>query len=114
MANTGGKGAEGRQLQWQNPDAPPCMEATGGHRAVAARMSASETIAVMPNDTEACRDDSFENMQAFAATHGFTFPYVIDATQQVARAYGVQCTSDFFGFKLDPAPLCAFGLEKKQ
>jgi peroxiredoxin len=56
------------------------------------------TIAVMPNDTEAYREDSFENMQAFAATHGFTFPYVIDATQQVARAYGAQCTPDFFGF----------------
>jgi peroxiredoxin len=56
------------------------------------------TIAIMPNDTEAYRDDSFANMQAFAARHGFTFPYVIDTTQEVARAYGAQCTPDFFGF----------------
>jgi hypothetical protein len=56
------------------------------------------TIAIMPNDTEAYREDSFANMQAFAARHGFTFPYVIDATQEVARAYGAQCTPDFFGF----------------
>jgi hypothetical protein len=37
-------------------------------------------------------------MKAFAATHGFTFPYVIDETQDVARTYGAQCTPDFFGF----------------
>jgi hypothetical protein len=31
------------------------------------------------------------------ARHRFTFPYVIDETQEVARAYGAQCTPDFFG-----------------
>jgi peroxiredoxin len=56
------------------------------------------TIAVMPNDTEAYREDSFDNMKKFAAQHGFTFPYVIDSTQEVARAYDAQCTPDFFGF----------------
>jgi peroxiredoxin len=56
------------------------------------------TIAIMPNDTETYREDSFDNMKAFAAQHGFTFPYVIDATQEVARTYGAQCTPDFFGF----------------
>jgi hypothetical protein len=56
------------------------------------------TIAIMPNDTETYREDSFDNMKAFAAKHGFTFPYAIDATQEVARAYGAQCTPDFFGF----------------
>ena len=56
------------------------------------------TIAIMPNDTEAYRADSFENMKMFAKTHGFTFPYVIDETQEVAHAYGAQCTPDFFGF----------------
>jgi peroxiredoxin len=56
------------------------------------------TIAIMPNDTGAYPEDSFDNMKAFAARHGFTFPYVIDATQKVARAYDVRCTPDFFGF----------------
>jgi peroxiredoxin len=56
------------------------------------------TIAIMPNDTEAYPEDSFDNMKAFAARHGFTFPYVIDTTQEVARAYDAQCTPDFFGF----------------
>jgi peroxiredoxin len=55
------------------------------------------TIAIMPNDTETYPEDSFDNMKAFAARHGLTFPYVIDTTQEVARTYGAQCTPDFFG-----------------
>src|SRR4029453_18836186 len=58
------------------------------------------TIAIMPNDTATYREDSFDNMKGFAAKHGFTFPYVIDETQEVARAYGAQCTPDFFGFNV--------------
>jgi peroxiredoxin len=56
------------------------------------------TIAIMPNDASTYRDDSFDNMKTFAATHGFTFPYVIDETQEVAHAYDAKCTPDFFGF----------------
>jgi peroxiredoxin len=55
-------------------------------------------IAIMPNDTAAYREDSFDNMKAFAAEHGLGFPYAIDETQETARAYGAQCTPDFFGF----------------
>jgi peroxiredoxin len=44
------------------------------------------TIAIMPNDTDAYPEDSFDNMRAFAARHAFTFPYVIDTTQEMARA----------------------------
>jgi peroxiredoxin len=55
-------------------------------------------IGIMPNDVAAYPDDSPPHMQAFAARHKFTFPYVIDATQEVARAYGAVCTPDFFGF----------------
>ena len=42
-------------------------------------------MAIMPNDTETYREDSFDNMKAFAAEHAFTFPYVIDETQEVAE-----------------------------
>jgi peroxiredoxin len=56
------------------------------------------TIAIIPIDTTTYREDSFDNMKAFAAEHGFTFLYVIDETQEVARAYRAQCTPDFFGF----------------
>jgi len=55
-------------------------------------------IAIMPNDSRAYREDSFDNMKAFTAKHQFTFPYVIDETQDVTRAYDAQCTPDFFGF----------------
>ena len=56
------------------------------------------SIAIMSNDSEAYPDDSFDNMKRFAETHRFEFPYVIDRTQAVARAYGAVCTPDFFGF----------------
>lgn len=65
-------------------------------------------IAVMSNDTAKYPDDSFENMQKFSTAHGFTFPYVIDETQDVARAYGAVCTPDFFGYNKDGA-LCYRG-----
>jgi peroxiredoxin len=56
------------------------------------------SVAIMPNDTAAYPQDSFANMQAFARAHDFPFPYVIDETQEVARALGARCTPDFLGF----------------
>jgi peroxiredoxin len=57
--------------------------------------------AIMSNDTKEYPEDSFENMKVFAQHHGFTFPYLFDETQEVARAYGAVCTPDFFGFNRD-------------
>lgn len=54
--------------------------------------------AICSNDARAYPDDSFDNMKAFAAAHGFTFPYLHDETQEVAHAYDAVCTPDFFGF----------------
>ncbi|MFW6027997.1 MAG: thioredoxin family protein [bacterium] len=54
--------------------------------------------AICSNDADAYPADSFDNMKAFAAEHGFSFPYLHDETQEVARAYGAVCTPDFFGF----------------
>lgn len=59
------------------------------------------TAAIMPNDWTAYPADSPEKMKAFAAAHGFGFPYLIDESQQVARAYGAVCTPDIFGFDAD-------------
>lgn len=56
------------------------------------------SVAIMPNDTDAYPDDDFPRMKEFAARHGFPFPYLIDRTQEVARAYDAVCTPDFFGF----------------
>jgi peroxiredoxin len=58
-------------------------------------------IAIMSNDTANYPADSFENMKAFAKQHGFGFPYVIDRTQDVAKAYDAVCTPEFFGFDKD-------------
>jgi peroxiredoxin len=79
----------------------PYVKAIAGRLAEEARALAGlgiGTIAIMPNDTVAYPADSFDNMKAFARQHGFPFPYVIDETQEVARAYGAVCTPDFFGF----------------
>jgi len=55
-------------------------------------------IAVMSNDPSDYPEDSFDNMQRIAAERRFPFPYVIDETQDVARAYDAACTPEFFGF----------------
>ncbi|MCB9987800.1 MAG: thioredoxin family protein [Rhodospirillales bacterium] len=58
-------------------------------------------VAVMPNDTANYPEDSLPNMKVFAREHGFTFPYLIDETQEIARAYGAVCTPDLFGFNVN-------------
>jgi peroxiredoxin len=56
------------------------------------------SIAVMSNDPADYPEDSFDNMKRVAREKGFPFPYVIDETQDAARAYGAVCTPEFFGF----------------
>ena len=58
-------------------------------------------VGINANDPEAYSEDSFDNMRAFAEQHGFNFPYLVDRTQEVARAYDAVCTPDFFGFNKD-------------
>lgn len=55
-------------------------------------------LAIMPNDYRAVRADSPQQMKLFAREFGFTFPYLVDEDQAVAKAYGAVCTPDFFGF----------------
>jgi len=59
------------------------------------------TVAICSNDATTHPDDSFANMKRFAEEHGFTFPYLHDETQEVARAYDAVCTPDFFGFNAE-------------
>lgn len=58
-------------------------------------------VGIMPNDTEAYPEDSLENMAAVASDQGYPFPYLIDRSQDVARAYGAVCTPDFYGYNAD-------------
>ncbi len=53
-------------------------------------------IAVNPNDPESYPDDSFENMQKRAKSKDYTFPYLIDETQEVAKAYGASKTPEVY------------------
>ncbi len=57
-----------------------------------------KSIAIMSNDTKNYPEDSFENMITFSKKHGFTFPYLIDKTQEIAKKYGAVCTPDFFAY----------------
>ncbi len=59
------------------------------------------SVAIMSNDPRAYAEDSFENMQAIAAEKEFPFPYLLDESQAVAKAYEAACTPDFFGFNFD-------------
>lgn len=59
------------------------------------------SIAIMSNDPTDYPEDSFENMKRVAEEFRFPFPYVLDETQEVAKAYGAICTPDFFGFNAD-------------
>ena len=56
------------------------------------------SVGIMSNDPNEYEEDSFENMKKMALDHDFPFPYLIDDTQVVARAYGAVCTPDFFGY----------------
>jgi peroxiredoxin len=54
--------------------------------------------AICANDAARYPEDAPERMAEMARGKGFTFPYLHDATQEVARAYDAVCTPDFFGY----------------
>lgn len=55
-------------------------------------------VAIMPNDTEYESEDSFDNMKLFSKQNHFSFPYLLDESQEVAKKFGAVCTPDFFGY----------------
>ncbi len=59
------------------------------------------TVAIMSNDPTEYEEVSFENMQKISAEFDFSFPYLLDETQEVAKAYGAVCTPDFFGYNTE-------------
>ena len=61
-------------------------------------------VAIMPNDTEAYPADSFDNMKQFGAQHGFGFPYLIDRTQEIARAYDAVVHAGLLRLRPRPRP----------
>ncbi len=61
-----------------------------------ARAQGVGTVVINSNDLERYPEDSAEKMDGFAREHGWDFPYLIDETQQVAKAYAAACTPDFY------------------
>lgn len=58
-------------------------------------------VALSANDAAEYPDDSPTGLRAQAAAIGFTFPYLYDESQAVAKAYAAACTPDFFVFDKD-------------
>ncbi len=56
------------------------------------------SVAIMSNDPTDYPEDSFENMKKIADEFNYPFPYLIDTSQEIAKAYGAICTPDFFGY----------------
>jgi len=58
-------------------------------------------VGISANDVESYPDDRPEMMAKVAREKGFTFPYLYDETQEVAKSYHAACTPDFFLFDAD-------------
>ena len=58
-------------------------------------------VGINSNDVENYPEDSPAKMKEYAERYGYTFAYLYDETQEVARAYGAACTPDFFLFDRD-------------
>ncbi|HYX74403.1 MAG TPA: thioredoxin family protein [Steroidobacteraceae bacterium] len=58
-------------------------------------------VAISSNDVASYPQDAPEEMARLAALKGFTFPYLYDESQEVAKSYEAVCTPDFFLFDRD-------------
>ena len=60
-----------------------------------------QSLAICSNDSINYPEDSFDKMIKFSKNHNFSFPYLVDKTQEVAKSYNAVCTPDFFGYNKD-------------
>ena len=58
-------------------------------------------VGINSNDASSFPEDSLEQMAAEVGRRGYTFPYLYDETQQVAKAYRAACAPDFYLFDED-------------
>ncbi len=65
---------------------------------LALRQHGVHSVAIMSNDMNQYKEDSFENMRKISTDFDFSFPYLVDEDQHVAKAFGAVCTPDFFGY----------------
>ena len=62
-------------------------------------------IAINPNDPSKVAEDSFENMVARAEEKGYTFPYLVDGSQEIAASYGATKTPHVYVLKKEGGKL---------
>lgn len=77
----------------------PFVQHVAGELAALGRDLAARGVAMVginSNDVAAYPDDNPERMAEEAQRQGWTFPYLLDATQDVAKAYRAACTPDFY------------------
>ena len=55
-------------------------------------------VGINANDSDSHPEDAPEHMKRDAEEYGYTFPYLIDSSQETAKAYTAACTPDFFLF----------------
>jgi hypothetical protein len=55
-------------------------------------------VGINANDAGMYPDDGIEQMKEYARDYSYTFPYLVDGTQETAKAYHAACTPDFFAF----------------
>ncbi len=66
-------------------------------------------VAVCSNDAEGYPDDAPPRLAEQASRAGWDFPYLVDQTQDVGRAFGAACTPDFFLYHADDGGLAYRG-----
>lgn len=69
-----------------------------GLSAIATARPDAAWVAICSNDAVTYPDDDVPGLRDQAARAGWTFPYLVDASQDVARTFGAVCTPDFFVF----------------
>ena len=57
-----------------------------------------KSVAICSNDVKNYPEDSFDKMIDFSKENNFSFPYLHDNSQEVAKNYNAVCTPDFFGY----------------
>ncbi|QXJ20820.1 thioredoxin family protein [Actinomadura graeca] len=92
------RGAPALLVVFLSNHCPYVRRIESGIGAVTAEYAAKgvSTVAIGSNDTVRYPDDDAGHLREQAARAGFTFPYLLDETQETARAYRAACTPDFF------------------
>ncbi|MFI6869090.1 thioredoxin family protein [Nocardia sp. NPDC050406] len=77
------------------------IEKTFGAVTAELRAEGLATVAIASNDIQNYPDDDAEHLREQAQRAGFTFPYLLDESQEVAKAFHAACTPDLFLYDAD-------------